>query len=375
MNDTHWYTHGPDMDAVPRGTVPRDATLIGTEFVPLRVFLRHGAWQTIHGLFDFDKNQTGLLLGGVYADDDGPFIVIDDALVAPYTGIVFTDRSWSHMHKVWQEHYNDRLVIGTFRMRPDGGTSLSPYDRFNAERFFPDWHHLLYVVDPQRQRQALFHWDAQQLKALPGFWVCDDDAPIGETGFVNVATSKVASDSTSVTANEPDIAERPPQLSGRTSFALLAVALSLLLLWACDVRMPGSLPEMRRQIEDVSTVSTQLAAQAEELRLQNEQLESALRLLETSGESAGTTVSWQTDLSGTTAEPRLGLGGLPAGNNNSEHAGSVGSRYVIRQGDTLWTISTRLLGDPLAYTELAEDNEITDPDLILPGWEIRLPAP
>lgn len=48
--------------------------------------------------------------------------------------------------------------------------------------------------------------------------------------------------------------------------------------------------------------------------------------------------------------------------------------YVVRAGDTLWSISQRLLGDPYAYRLVAELNGIADPDYILPGWQLRLPT-
>lgn len=47
--------------------------------------------------------------------------------------------------------------------------------------------------------------------------------------------------------------------------------------------------------------------------------------------------------------------------------------YVVRPGDTLWSISARLLGNPYDYVRVALENELTNPDLILPGWELRLP--
>jgi len=54
-------------------------------------------------------------------------------------------------------------------------------------------------------------------------------------------------------------------------------------------------------------------------------------------------------------------------------SGSEELRYVVREGDTLWSISGRLLGDPRAYSRLAAANRIANPDLILPGWELRVP--
>lgn len=61
-----------------------------------------------------------------------------------------------------------------------------------------------------------------------------------------------------------------------------------------------------------------------------------------------------------------------------------GSEYVVREGDTLWDIATRELGDPHRFREifdLSQDtvqpdgSRLTDADLIKPGWALTLPEP
>lgn len=56
--------------------------------------------------------------------------------------------------------------------------------------------------------------------------------------------------------------------------------------------------------------------------------------------------------------------------------------YTVTPGDTLWDISAEQLGDPLRYPEIVELNRgrpqpdggtLEDPDLIRPGWTLRLP--
>lgn len=55
---------------------------------------------------------------------------------------------------------------------------------------------------------------------------------------------------------------------------------------------------------------------------------------------------------------------------------SVSTVYQIERGDYLRSIAERFLGDGERYTEIAECNPdlIADPDLILPGWQLTLPA-
>ncbi len=52
------------------------------------------------------------------------------------------------------------------------------------------------------------------------------------------------------------------------------------------------------------------------------------------------------------------------------------SSVTVAEGDTLWALSDRHLGDPERWPELAASNQdqIRDPDLLQPGWELRLPG-
>ena len=48
--------------------------------------------------------------------------------------------------------------------------------------------------------------------------------------------------------------------------------------------------------------------------------------------------------------------------------------YTIVSGDTLWGIASDKLGDGQRYEEIADLNDIRDPDLIFPGDELRIPG-
>ncbi|KKQ93948.1 MAG: Peptidoglycan-binding lysin domain protein [Candidatus Levybacteria bacterium GW2011_GWB1_39_7] len=51
----------------------------------------------------------------------------------------------------------------------------------------------------------------------------------------------------------------------------------------------------------------------------------------------------------------------------------TGNSYTVREGDSLWTISVRAYGDGYKWSEFAKTNNITNPDLIYPDDEIKLP--
>jgi nucleoid-associated protein YgaU len=47
--------------------------------------------------------------------------------------------------------------------------------------------------------------------------------------------------------------------------------------------------------------------------------------------------------------------------------------HRVQWGDTLWRITERYYGNPYLYDLLAGENARPDPDLLIPGTELRLP--
>jgi nucleoid-associated protein YgaU len=48
--------------------------------------------------------------------------------------------------------------------------------------------------------------------------------------------------------------------------------------------------------------------------------------------------------------------------------------HRVQWGDTLWRITERYYGNPYLYDLLAGENALADPDLLIPGTELRLPS-
>lgn len=72
------------------------------------------------------------------------------------------------------------------------------------------------------------------------------------------------------------------------------------------------------------------------------------------------------------------------GTDKAETAGGTGDRvymqrvaieeYTVERGDCLWAIAEEFCGDGSGYMQIAEDNGIKDPSLILPGQKLKLPT-
>ena len=54
---------------------------------------------------------------------------------------------------------------------------------------------------------------------------------------------------------------------------------------------------------------------------------------------------------------------------------SEAKTYTVKKGDSLWKIAKQFYGNGNAWTRIHEANKdiIRDPDLIQPGWTLRIP--
>jgi len=52
---------------------------------------------------------------------------------------------------------------------------------------------------------------------------------------------------------------------------------------------------------------------------------------------------------------------------------SLPGKYVVKQGDTLFTIAKDYYGDGYQYTKVAEDNQLTDPNVLEVGQILNIP--
>lgn len=46
--------------------------------------------------------------------------------------------------------------------------------------------------------------------------------------------------------------------------------------------------------------------------------------------------------------------------------------YTLQENESLWDVAQRFYNDPLKYTKIVRDNNLTNPDAVAPGTKIRL---
>jgi LysM repeat protein len=84
----------------------------------------------------------------------------------------------------------------------------------------------------------------------------------------------------------------------------------------------------------------------------------------------------------TAARPQATGAAIPAAGDSAAPAADEQGDYTVVRGDTLWDIADEQLDDPTRYPEIVQASDgitqpdgrqLTDPDLILPGWTLNIP--
>ena len=56
------------------------------------------------------------------------------------------------------------------------------------------------------------------------------------------------------------------------------------------------------------------------------------------------------------------------------HSADLTKRWVVTQGDSLWSIAAKEYGDPTDWRLIAETNRIDNPRTLNPGQELLIPV-
>ncbi|MGI6081259.1 MAG: LysM peptidoglycan-binding domain-containing protein [Limnochordia bacterium] len=392
-----WYHRGPEMSQLPSGKEPQLGQAVGSsKDEPLGIFLSMEAADLIgrHLMNEPDREAGGILVGYV-AQSDRPFVLVSGAIEARYAEVVggsigLNERSWEYMHTLWSRDYPSALVVGCFLSHPNRGVGLTSYDRFTQHRFFNHPWQVVLVVDTEQNVSQFYRWRGRELHPVEGFVIWDArkepfgslldlQGPFYGSGWQRrsedetrkrthlFAPTKASPESNETEAPEPKRLRPQPRPSPpifRFWPMILAVLMVSLLLWP---RFPWSLTrlwfsgtQLQQELHELQETLRQ-AQQEQESGLQSES-ESESDEPDVVNDNA---LSFQMD---TTQSSQSSSDAVSSGTTSQ-------MTYRVRPGDTLWSISERLMGDPREYRRLAVINQIEDPALIHPGTDLTFPDP
>jgi proteasome lid subunit RPN8/RPN11 len=172
-----------------------------------QVIFRQSALNRLHAHGDSSLRAEvcGVLVGDVYQDDIGSFLLVEHIIEGQSsTGsagqVTFTADTWQHIQLQMDKQYPDLRIVGWYHTHPGHGVFLSEMDIFLHESFFGlPWQAAL-VYDPRSGEEGVFSAAQGQAHRLDFLTETDEPATCARTFHSPVYTppAPVASDAPKV---------------------------------------------------------------------------------------------------------------------------------------------------------------------------------
>jgi proteasome lid subunit RPN8/RPN11 len=193
-----------------------------------------------HGGATPEVEICGVLVGNVYRDSTGPFLLVEAMIRGDFAGsanaqVTFTAETWNHIQGVMEAQHPDQKIVGWYHTHPDFGIFLSEMDLFIHGNFFNLPWQIAYVLDPINHEDGVFEW--RNGKAERSSFCTEEDAE-KEIATVPVSTEMTA-------AALADFSRRMQQMEKRQKRMMVAVPFLLLVMIAWPFILFTALSERR----------------------------------------------------------------------------------------------------------------------------------
>ena len=172
----------------------------------------------------------------------------------------------------------------------------------------------------------------------------------------------------------------PEFLKGQQSFIAIVIVIAVILIGGITIfnnRDQGDVTEeaasQSDQVEQKETEIDDLKNKIEELKLEQNRLVTELQdeIRELTEKEKNASDEDKDDIKTQISEKQTELGTLQE-EKTSEETG-LPTEYTVVKGDHLWAIATKFYNDGYRWTVLAAENNIQNPDIILPDQKLTVP--
>lgn len=116
-----------------------------------------------HGQSNTKVEVCGVMVGRMYHDAAGPYLLIDacivgDAAHSHAANVTFTSATWTKIHEEMDRLYPDERIVGWYHTHPAFGIFLSEMDVFIQANFFNLPWQVAFVYDPIGGEEGMFVW-------------------------------------------------------------------------------------------------------------------------------------------------------------------------------------------------------------------------
>jgi proteasome lid subunit RPN8/RPN11 len=117
----------------------------------------------LHGQSSAEIEVCGVLVGDVFQDSKGPYLLIDQCVrgnnaSSQTTNVTFTAETWQHIQETMDREHPDRKILGWYHTHPGFGIFLSDMDTFICDHFFNLPWQVAFVYDPVSGEEGNFVW-------------------------------------------------------------------------------------------------------------------------------------------------------------------------------------------------------------------------
>jgi proteasome lid subunit RPN8/RPN11 len=197
---------------------------------PLRVHFSRRAYAdlTAHAKESLEAEVCGVLVGEICEDDAGRFVdvhavVRGNAAREARAQVTFTHETWNRIHAVIDKDYAQYRIVGWYHTHPGFGVEFSAMDCFIQQNFFPASTQIGFLTDPLGGDVSVCFNGNAGIEYMTRFWV----------------------DGREHHAKAPETADCAP----------------------AGVAVPGSAPDLRRELERLEERISQLILSNDEQRL------------------------------------------------------------------------------------------------------------
>ncbi|QDT74635.1 Mov34/MPN/PAD-1 family protein [Lacipirellula limnantheis] len=213
---------------------------------PFRLFLDPDVHRGIqaHAKEDASVEICGVLVGRWGRDELGPFAEVTDYIrcdsaSSKFAEVTFTHESWAQINQQMDTKFVDKRIIGWYHSHPDFGIFLSDRDCFIHEHFFSGAGQVAYVVDPVRDLEGVFDWQAGKPTPMSHYWVGSQIRTVeaSQRNPAREAAARAGGVSVSRAGEAPDGA---PTSIDRSSFGATTNLLAWLALFLLGYMLAGA---------------------------------------------------------------------------------------------------------------------------------------
>ncbi len=116
-----------------------------------------------HGQSITSVEICGVLVGNVFHDDNGPYLLISGSIPGDRASshaaqVTFTAETWTAIQAVMDRDYPDERIVGWYHTHPGFGIFLSGMDLFIQDNFFNLPWQVAWVYDPKSGDEGMFYW-------------------------------------------------------------------------------------------------------------------------------------------------------------------------------------------------------------------------